>query len=253
MRRKKGVIWTDVLLMDEVLPEAALSDFSLEMPLQKSNVDPRREQKMNILCSLPLSKQKGSNRRQHRCPTGDFRQLLDDKMGLLVKLRDLIIDWVQEGFQDFFRKLDDHFLLLSGKTNSTGQDQGLTEGTSPERRTPKYKVLSGLVLVLAQLSVFIEQGGIPRITEEIAASFSGGGVRGYEYGPAFVPAEICCILWSAGEKFLHLEERQKRMLATDDSSDDDGNGSEDVDNAQRLRSISGDDLGDSFSLDEDEN
>ncbi|KAL6969684.1 hypothetical protein U1Q18_029391 [Sarracenia purpurea var. burkii] len=43
------------------------------------------------------------------------------------------------------------------------------------------------------------------------------------------------------------EERQKRMLATDDSSDEDGNASEDADNAQRLRSISGDDLGDSFS------
>ena len=82
-----------------------------------------------------------------------------------MKLRDLIIDWVQEGFQDFFRKLDDHFLLLSGKTNSTGPDQGLTEGTSLERRTRKDKVLSGLVLVLAQLSIFIEQGGIPRITE----------------------------------------------------------------------------------------
>ena len=76
-----------------------------------------------------------------------------------MKLRDLIIDWVQEGFQDFFRKLDDHFLLLSGKINSTGQDHGLTEGTQ------KDKVLSGLVLVLAQLSVFIEQSGIPRITE----------------------------------------------------------------------------------------
>ncbi|KAL6974453.1 hypothetical protein U1Q18_028636 [Sarracenia purpurea var. burkii] len=47
------------------------------------------------------------------------------------------------------------------------------------------------------------------------------------------------------------EERQKRMLATDDSSDEDGNASEDADNAQRLRSISGDDLCDSFSHDEE--
>ncbi|GFZ12786.1 Vps51/Vps67 family (components of vesicular transport) protein [Actinidia rufa] len=69
-----------------------------------------------------------------------------------------------------------------------------------QKEEHRKTVLSGLVLVLAQLSVFIEQGGIPRITEE---------------------------------------ERQKRMLAPDDSSDDDGNGSEDVDNAQRLRSISG--------------
>ncbi|KAA8529305.1 hypothetical protein F0562_033896 [Nyssa sinensis] len=51
------------------------------------------------------------------------------------------------------------------------------------------------------------------------------------------------------------EERQKRMLATDDISDEDGNASEDDDNtsahAQRLRSISGDDLGDLFSHDEE--
>lgn len=42
------------------------------------------------------------------------------------------------------------------------------------------------------------------ICQEIAASFSAGGARGYEYGPAFVPAEICRIFRSAGEKFLHL-------------------------------------------------
>ncbi|XP_057472846.1 vacuolar protein sorting-associated protein 51 homolog [Actinidia eriantha] len=214
------VIWTDVLLMDEVLSEAALSDFSLEAArvavkqyidttfshllhnvsdaLTKVQCRPKEgvEEEYSLQSSLEASKKavtEGSTD-----VLQDFRQLLDDNTGLLVKLRDLIIDWVQEGFQDFFRKLDDHFLLLSGKTNSTGQDQGLTEGTQ------KDKVLSGLVLVLAQLSVFIEQSGIPRITEEIAASFSGGGVRGYEYGPAFVPAEICRIFRSAGEKFLHL-------------------------------------------------
>ncbi|PSR94713.1 Vacuolar protein sorting-associated protein [Actinidia chinensis var. chinensis] len=225
------VIWTDVLLMDEVLPEAALSDFSLEAArvavkqyidttfshllhnvsdaLTKVQCRPKEgvEEEYSLQSSLEASKKavtEGSTD-----VLQDFRQLLDDNTGLLVKLRDLIIDWVQEGFQDFFRKLDDHFLLLSGKTNSTGQDQGLTEGTQ------KDKVLSGLDLVLAQLSVFIEQSGIPRITEasdssvfknsiEIAASFSGGGVRGYEYGPAFVPAEICRIFRSAGEKFLHL-------------------------------------------------
>lgn len=40
--------------------------------------------------------------------------------------------------------------------------------------------------------------------QEIATSFSGGGARGYEYGPAFVPGEICRIFHSAGEKFLHI-------------------------------------------------
>ncbi|XP_022776704.1 nucleolar protein 14-like isoform X2 [Durio zibethinus] len=46
------------------------------------------------------------------------------------------------------------------------------------------------------------------------------------------------------------EERQKRMLAKDYSSDEDGENVE-KDSAQRPRSISGDDLGDSFALDED--
>lgn len=146
-------------------------------------------------------------------------------MELLSKLRDLVIDWVQEGFQDFFRKLNDHFFLLSGKKNPAGQDLSFHEGIQRD------KILPGLVLVLAQLSVFVEQNAIPRITEvsgglaviasiilcsapfnwhfltfqifqEIASSFSGGGSRGYENGPAFVPAEICRTFRAAGEKFL---------------------------------------------------
>ncbi|GMJ03745.1 hypothetical protein like AT1G69070 [Hibiscus trionum] len=46
------------------------------------------------------------------------------------------------------------------------------------------------------------------------------------------------------------EERQKRMLATDYSSDEDGENAE-KGSAQRPRAISGDDLGDSFALDEE--
>ncbi|MBA0688897.1 hypothetical protein Goari_006659, partial [Gossypium aridum] len=138
----------------------------------------------------------------------DFRKLLDDDLGLLVQLRDFIIDWVQEGFQDFFRALDDRFLLLSGRKSSSSQDQDLT-GAHGE------KVLAGLVLVLAQLSVFIEQTAVPRITEEIAASFSGGGVRGYENGPAFVPGEICRIFRSAGEKLLlHYTKMRTQKVST---------------------------------------
>lgn len=82
-------------------------------------------------------------------PLQDFRQLLDDDLELVAKLRDWIIDWVQEGFQDFFRELEDRFLLLSERNSSSSHDQ----------------VLSGLVLVIAQLSLFIEQTAIPRITE----------------------------------------------------------------------------------------
>lgn len=89
----------------------------------------------------------------------DFRLLLDENPELLLKLRDLTIDWVHEGFQDFFRKLDGYFLLLSGKKNTAFQDVNLIEEMQGER------ISAGLVLVLAQLTLHIEQTAIPRITE----------------------------------------------------------------------------------------
>jgi len=70
-----------------------------------------------------------------------------------------MIDWVQEGFQSFFQKLNKEFLLLSGKSNSNNQDASMTYSIHVD------KVHTGLVLVLAQLSAFIEQSAIPRITE----------------------------------------------------------------------------------------
>lgn len=49
------------------------------------------------------------------------------------------------------------------------------------------------------------------------------------------------------------EERQKRMAAGNDSSDEDADGSDDFDaSAKRLRSLSGDDLGDSFFHEEEQ-
>ncbi|KAK3042977.1 hypothetical protein RJ639_000954 [Escallonia herrerae] len=223
--RMLRIIWTDVLLMDEVLPEAALVDFALEAAritvkqyvasafschLLKvsdalTNAESRKKDEVEeYSLQVALEASKRAVIQGSMDVLLGFRQLLDEDLGLLMKLRDLIIDWVQEGFQDFFRKLDDHFLLLSGKKCSATQGQVSVEGIQGE------KVLAGLVLVMAQLSVFVEQNAIPRITEarfhlnEIAASFSGGGVRGYEYGPAFVPAEICRTFRAAGEKFLHL-------------------------------------------------
>lgn len=211
------IIWTDVLLMDEVLPEAGLRDFTMEAAhtavkqyiasrfthllldisgavVKVSNQMEGTEEENSLQATLEASKNavvQGS-----MDVLQDFRQLLDENLELLSKLRDLVIDWVQEGFQDFFRKLNDHFLLLSGKKYPAGQDLSFPEGIQGD------KILPGLVLVLAQLSVFVEQNAIPRITEEIASSFSGGGSRSYENGPAFVPAEICRTFRASGEKFL---------------------------------------------------
>ncbi|KAK7356331.1 hypothetical protein VNO80_15600 [Phaseolus coccineus] len=211
------VIWNDVLLIDEVLQEAALSNHSLEsakvvlMSFVRSAFSHLLQDISGSL--LQILKKDGAE----QCSLDivldastkavlqgslnvllDFRKILDDDSGILVRLRELIIDWVQEGLQDFFRKLEDQFLRFSGRSNSSIQAHGLAEGAQGD------KAFAGLVLVLAQLSAFIEQTVIPKVTEEIASSFSGGSVRGHESGPAFVPGEICRKFRSAGEKFLHL-------------------------------------------------
>ncbi|GAU43273.1 hypothetical protein TSUD_36230 [Trifolium subterraneum] len=175
-----GVIWNDVLLIDEVLPEAALSNHSLEAAnvvvklyvrsafshllqdisdsfLQVLKKDGAEQYSLDAVleASTKAVLQGGMN------VLLDFRKILEDDSGILVRLRELFVDLVQEGFQDFFRQLEDQFLLFSGRNNSSA-------------------------------------------IQEIAASFSGGSVRGYESRPAFVPGEICRKFRSAGEKFLHL-------------------------------------------------
>ncbi|XP_065017938.1 vacuolar protein sorting-associated protein 51 homolog [Musa acuminata AAA Group] len=213
------VIWEDVTLMDEVLAEAALPAFSLEAArsiirqfISTSFSHLLLEVSEALTKSQPMPKKGSEESSLQNALEGskkvviqgsldlllEFRQLLDDNLELLAKLRDLIVDWVQEGFQGFFQKLDELFLALCGRGYIANPDSSVIDAIQVD------KVQTGLVLVLAQLSVFIEQIAIPKIMEEIAASFSGGGARGYEHGPAFVPGEICRIFRSAGERFLLL-------------------------------------------------
>jgi hypothetical protein len=87
-------------------------------------------------------------------------KILDDNVEILNKSRELIIDWVQEGFQEFFRQLCVQFQLFSGRNDfSVIQNHNLIEGSQGDKAFP------GLVLVLAQLSAFIEQFAIPQINE----------------------------------------------------------------------------------------
>ncbi|KAL7593932.1 hypothetical protein Lser_V15G35006 [Lactuca serriola] len=45
----------------------------------------------------------------------DFCVVLDEELGLILKLRDMMIGWIHEGFQRFFRRLNDELLLQLGK------------------------------------------------------------------------------------------------------------------------------------------
>ncbi|KAL8137228.1 hypothetical protein V2J09_003229 [Rumex salicifolius] len=213
------LIWTDVLLMDEVLPEAALPEICLEganlvvkqfiastfgrlhqeitESLMKVQISKNEAAKDDHILQITLEGSKKTVIQGCMGTLLEFRQLVDDSLALMVRLRDFIIDWVQEGFQNFFKTLHYRFVSLSGRSNLTSQD-ALPEAVQGD------KVVAGLVLVLAQLCVFIEQNAIPRITEEIGTSFSDGGVRGSEYGPAFLPGDICRLYRSTGESFLHF-------------------------------------------------
>ncbi|XP_074358537.1 vacuolar protein sorting-associated protein 51 homolog [Apium graveolens] len=221
-------IWTNVLMMDEILPEAAFPEFSLKAarvaiehfitisfyrlllnisePLTK--VQSRQKEGLEEEYSFEgaLAASKKSVIQDSMSVLLDFRQLLEENLGLLLNLNKLIIEWVHQGFQDLFNKLDNHFRSLSGLNILAG---GVTECTQSD------KLLPGLVLVMAELSKFIEQIAIPRITEEIAVSFSESGARGYNSGPAFVSEEICRTFNSGSEKFLHLyiKMRMKKISA----------------------------------------
>ncbi|GAA0169384.1 hypothetical protein LIER_23886 [Lithospermum erythrorhizon] len=210
------VIWMDVLLMDEVLPEASLADFCLEATRVaiEEHIASTFSHLLHDISEI-LTKVGGKEGEEEKCSLEatyeaskslllqrgvdillDLHQLHDDSLELLIKIRDQILVWVQEGFHDFFRNLNDYFLLFSGKKYD--KNPPLTKGMLGD------KVHAGLVLVLAQLSIFIERNVIPKITEEIEASFSDGWARGYEYGPGFIPAEIRVEFRSASNTLLLL-------------------------------------------------
>uniref|UniRef100_M8BYT3 Vacuolar protein sorting-associated protein 51 homolog n=1 Tax=Aegilops tauschii TaxID=37682 RepID=M8BYT3_AEGTA len=195
-------LWEDATAIDEVISEAALPAFSLEYKYiwKQENVLVTHSTSNEKLeeSQLQTAMEKSKIKVSQGCIDllQEFRHLIDGNTELLVKLKDLIIDWVQEGFQDFFQKLDGHFHLLSGRSTGFSQESSTVDFVQID------KVPTVLVLMLAQLCVFIEQTTIPKVTEDLADSFSGGGARSSEYGPPFVPGEICRLYRSSGEKFL---------------------------------------------------
>ncbi|XP_027349423.1 vacuolar protein sorting-associated protein 51 homolog [Abrus precatorius] len=210
------VIWNDVLRMDEVLQETSLSNHSLESAkvAVKLYITSAFSHLMQDISDSLLKVLKREGAEEHSLEVAldtsikaifhgggnillDIHKILDDDLEIVDKLRDLIIEWVQEGFQDFFGQLEVQFLLFSGTNNSSvTQIHRLTEGALGDKAFPS------LILVMAQLSAFIGQTAIPKITEELADSFSGCNVGGYDYGLSFV--QICQKFRITGEKFLHM-------------------------------------------------
>eukprot|EP00249_Psilotum_nudum_P007543 c20645_g1_i1 orf=513-2891(-) len=213
------VLSTDVGQLDEVFPEAGLPTYARQYAevavrhhvthifeglysritgiLSSGYIPPKGEiLEQDKTLQMVLDNAKNAILQGSLDVLWELRHLLDDEVELMVKWRDHYIDLVQGGFQDLFSKLDDKFLSFCMRTRSNSSKQ--------ETCTDKLLVPSGFVLLLARLSVFIEQMAVPKITEEVATSFTGGGAgRGFEDRPPFVPAEICRLFRAAGERLLH--------------------------------------------------
>ena len=91
----------------------------------------------------------------------NLKELLDDRGDLMVNWRSLYVDLVQGGIQDLFVMLNDRFLAMC---TSTPHDNSKQEGV-PEDSRKKVLASSGLVLLLARFSIYIEQFAVPKITE----------------------------------------------------------------------------------------
>ncbi|CAH1421267.1 unnamed protein product [Lactuca virosa] len=123
-----------------------------------------------------------------------FRVVLDQELGLILKLRDMMIGWIHEGFQSFFRQLNDELLLLSGQNVNVNVNVNVVQQHQQELQQEMLqgdKVPVGVVLVISQPSVFIEREANAR---KIGSSLSSSG-GGY----AFDPAEVRHTFIATGE------------------------------------------------------
>ncbi|KAG4928652.1 hypothetical protein JHK85_055138 [Glycine max] len=59
------------------------------------------------------------------CTHEDINKILDDNLEILEKLRELIIDWIQQGYQDFFRELEELASSFS-RRSVLGYEYGLS-------------------------------------------------------------------------------------------------------------------------------
>ncbi|CAH1453388.1 unnamed protein product [Lactuca virosa] len=190
----------------------------VEFPLNSSFEDQSHE---GVEVSQPSNNQHSSSHEPAEAPSQphspsiardrprrqiDFRVFLDEELGLILKLRDMMIGWIHEGFQRFFRRLNDELLLLSGQNVNVNFVQQQEQEQQQYERLQGDKVPAGAVLVISQLSVFIEREAISRVTEEIGSSLSLSG-SGY----AFDPAQVRHTFRAAGERISVL---LKKRLTT---------------------------------------
>nr|CAB3493305.1 unnamed protein product [Digitaria exilis] len=101
----------------------------------------------------------------------------------LETTRDIIRQHIATAFLHLQSEISDALVRTNSRPNEKLDESQLQTAMD----TSKIKVSQGCIDLL----------------QELASSFSGGGARSYEYGPPFVPGEICRLYRSSGEKFLH--------------------------------------------------
>ncbi|KAI5067947.1 hypothetical protein GOP47_0016292 [Adiantum capillus-veneris] len=231
------ILSTDVAQMDDILPDAGLSELALQAAEASVRQHVTRRFKglfdrlmgvLTVANSIQAGKVEGELADDKKPLESllinsqdiilqgsldvlrDLKELLDDRVKLMINWSSLYVDLVQGGLQELFVMLNNHFLAMCSSTiHEISKQDKLTEESKK-----KIPVSSGLILLLARISVYIEQMAVPKITEEIATSFIGGGTRGPEDRPAFVPTEICRLFRATGERLLeHYISIQSKKLS----------------------------------------
>nr|CAB3498279.1 unnamed protein product [Digitaria exilis] len=109
----------------------------------------------------------------------------------LETTRDIIRQHIATAFLHLQSEISDALVRTNSRPNEKLDESQLQTAMD----TSKIKVSQGCIDLL----------------QELASSFSGGGARSYEYGPPFVPGEICRLYRSSGEKFLHHHKEPREV------------------------------------------
>ncbi|KAG2406529.1 Vacuolar protein [Vigna angularis] len=192
------VIWNDVLRLVEVLEDISLSNHSLEATKNAVKLYIRSAffHLMQDISDHLLKVLKRGGAEEYSLEVAldasikavydggsnvllDIHKILDDNLEIVDKLRELIIDWVQQGYQNFFRALEVQFLSFLVRNNSSATQSHGLEGAQGDK-------------------------AFPRLALDLAASFCRGSAGGYDYVLSFVPGVISQKFRAAGEKFLQL-------------------------------------------------
>eukprot|EP00878_Enallax_costatus_P044789 GHUV01053536.1.p1 GENE.GHUV01053536.1~~GHUV01053536.1.p1 ORF type:complete len:492 (+),score=170.86 GHUV01053536.1:2-1477(+) len=140
-------------------------------------------------------------------------KVYDQQGKLLAAWQDQLSDMVQTQLQTLFQSLVGSFMSTArikdtsfrgntdGSRRQTATDAPVSKSSSSSS-TADEPIKTGLVLLLAELCVYMESTTVPSVMELLASAFQTKGFRGSDEPPPFVGGEVARRLGTAGNLLL---------------------------------------------------